>query len=255
MSNLVQTYPQSTTLIPIQDVERMGSAISASGLFGLKTREQAIALMLLAQAEGLHPVTAARDYHIMNGKPAMKADTMLARFQAAGGRVEWKSYTDERVEGVFTHPNGGSVTVDWTLERAERAGLKSDTWKRYPRAMLRARVISEGIRTVYPGVLCGMYTPEEIVDMPEISVQGIAETTGPDHSVRRTPFDADAAERIIAATTDKIVLRQWLAATRQEQDWKPGQPEYEILKVACAERAKQIEAENSIAATDNPAEG
>jgi hypothetical protein len=30
--------------------------------------------------------------------------------------------------------------------------------------MLRARVISEGIRTVYPGVLTGEYTPEEVMD-------------------------------------------------------------------------------------------
>ena len=33
--------------------------------------------------------------------------------------------------------------------------------------MLRARVISEGIRTVYPGVVVGVYTPEEVSDMPQ----------------------------------------------------------------------------------------
>ena len=32
--------------------------------------------------------------------------------------------------------------------------------------MLRARVISEGIRTVYPGCIAGTYTPEEVMDMP-----------------------------------------------------------------------------------------
>ena len=36
--------------------------------------------------------------------------------------------------------------------------------------MLRARVISEGIRTVYPGVLNGFYTPEEITDMQPTAV-------------------------------------------------------------------------------------
>lgn len=30
--------------------------------------------------------------------------------------------------------------------------------------MLRARVISEGIRTVYPGCIAGTYTPEEVQD-------------------------------------------------------------------------------------------
>jgi hypothetical protein len=31
--------------------------------------------------------------------------------------------------------------------------------------MLRSRCISEGIRTVFPGVLVGTYTPEEVEDM------------------------------------------------------------------------------------------
>jgi hypothetical protein len=32
--------------------------------------------------------------------------------------------------------------------------------------MLRARVVSEGIRTVFPGVVLGVYTPEEMQDIP-----------------------------------------------------------------------------------------
>src|SRR5207253_3013162 len=39
-----------------------------------------------------------------------------------------------------------------------------DNWKNYPRQMLTARVISEGIRTVLPGVVAGVYTPEENQD-------------------------------------------------------------------------------------------
>jgi hypothetical protein len=51
------------------------------------------------------------------------------------------------------------------MEQAKRAGLATkDVWKQYPRAMLRARVVSEGIRTIFPGVLGGLYTPEEVQD-------------------------------------------------------------------------------------------
>lgn len=150
----------------VSDLEKMAIAIAKSNLFGIKTPEQALALMLLSQAEGLHPATAARDYHIIQGRPALKADAILARFQAAGGRVEWLEYTDARVAARFSHPAGGSVEIDWTLERAKTAGLAGrDSWRQYPRQMLRARVISEGVRTVYPAVLVGMYTPEEVADM------------------------------------------------------------------------------------------
>ena len=163
---------------PIEAIERMGQYIAKSGFFGVKTPEQAIALMLIAQAEGRHPASAAQDYHVIQNRPALKADTMLARFQQAGGVVQWEEYTDTRVAATFSHLQGGKVTVDWDMDRAKRAGLGSKgNWKNYPRAMLRARVISEGIRTVYPAVLGGMYTPEEVSDMPPIEVMPEPEKT------------------------------------------------------------------------------
>ena len=153
-------------LLPLSEVERMAVAIAKSGLFGAKTPDQALALMLVAQSEGMHPATAAKDYHIIQGRPCLKADAMLARFQASGGAVKYHAYTDQKVEATFTHPQGGSVTLDWTIERAKSAGLTGkETWRQYPRQMLRARVLSEGIRTVFPAVCSGVYTPEEIEDI------------------------------------------------------------------------------------------
>jgi hypothetical protein len=155
----------TTALVPVDQVERMALAVAKSGLFGVKTPDQAMALMLIAQAEGLHPAIAARDYHVINGRPTLKADAMLARFHSAGGSVRWGEYTDRRVVGTFSHPQGGSVEVEWTLDMATAAGLtKNPTWKSYPRQMLRARCVSEGIRTVFPGVVVGTYTPEEAED-------------------------------------------------------------------------------------------
>lgn len=157
-------------LIPVNDIQTMAVAVVKSQLFGMKTVEQATALMLIAQAEGYHPALAARDYHIIQGRPTLKAETMMARFQQQGGKVEWKTLTDKEVTATFSHPSGGSATITWTFEQAKQAGLTNkDNWKNYPRAMLRARVVSEGIRTVYPGVVLGVYTPEEVQDIPNHS--------------------------------------------------------------------------------------
>jgi len=155
----------TTAIIPLSDVEKMAMAVAGSNLFGIKTKEQAIALMLVAQSEGLHPARAALEYHVINGKPSLKADAMLSRFQAAGGKVEWHDYTPEKVSATFSHPQGGSIRIEWTRKMADDAKLTNkDTWRQYPRQMLRARVISEGIRTVFPGVSVGIYTPEEVQD-------------------------------------------------------------------------------------------
>lgn len=152
---------------PIMSLERMAHYVARSGLFGLRDPVQAVALMLIAEAEGRHPATAALDYHIIQGRPALRADAMLARFQAAGGRVRWTRYSDDVVAAVFSHPSGGELEISWDIERARRAGLAGrDNWRQYPRAMLRSRVISEGIRAVYPAIVVGIYTPEEILDIP-----------------------------------------------------------------------------------------
>ena len=39
-----------TSMVPINDIERMAESVAESGLFGIQTKEQAIALMLVAQA-------------------------------------------------------------------------------------------------------------------------------------------------------------------------------------------------------------
>ena len=141
----------------------MAKAIAESKLFGIQTPAQALALGLLCQAEGRHPAEAARDYHIINGKPSLKSEAMLARFQQAGGKVDWHEYTHEAVSGTFTHPQGGSLKVSWTMQDATRAGLTGNpTWKKFPRQMLKARCISEAVRGIFPGVLSGLYAPEEV---------------------------------------------------------------------------------------------
>ena len=155
----------STALIPVGDLQRMAAAVAASKLFGITNADQAMALMLVAQAEGLHPATAARDYHIIQGKPALKADAMLARYLSSGGKVEWHDHTDAKVSATFSHPQGGSLKIDWDMPRAKAAGLGGkDMWTKYPRQMLRARVISEGIRATNPAVAVGVYTVEEVND-------------------------------------------------------------------------------------------
>jgi len=182
-------------IVALQDIERAGNYIAKSGLFGVKTPEQAIALMLVAQAEGRNPFEAARDYHIIQGRPALKADSILARFQQAGGTVRWMELSDTKAVAEFSHPQGGKVTIDWDLDRAKRAGLiGKDNWKNYPRQMLRARVISEGVRTIYPGVCVGTYTVEEVQDMVASMPATSQEYTFVDaqqDAPQDTPHDAD----------------------------------------------------------------
>jgi hypothetical protein len=152
----------------VQDLEVMADRVAKSKLFGLDA-SQAFTLMLLCQAEGIHPAKAVQRYHVIQGRPAMKADAMLADFLRIGGTVHWNTESDDRekCEAIFTHPKFApdGKSVRFSMADAKIAGLTGNsTWQKYPSNMLRARVVSNGVRMIAPGIVAGLYTPEEVSD-------------------------------------------------------------------------------------------
>lgn len=151
-------------LIPISDLTIMANTMAKSGMFG-KNPDQMLSLMLIAQAESLHPAIAAMEYDIIQGRPALKGQAALARFQQAGGKIEWVVRTDSEARAIFSHPQGGSLSVSWTMERARKMNLDGkDNWKKQPGVMLSWRCVAEGVRAVYPACLNRMYLSEEVQD-------------------------------------------------------------------------------------------
>lgn len=160
MSNEIALYK-------VSDMQTMAEAVASSGLFGMKTPAQALALMLVAQAENQHPATITQDYDIIQGKACRKTHSVMARFQQMGGKVEWHELTESKADATFSHASGGSLRISWTIDQAKKANLTGkDNWKNYPRAMLRARLIAEGVRSVYPAAIGGMMVAEEAADSP-----------------------------------------------------------------------------------------
>ena len=41
--------------------------------------------------------------------------------------MTWEKHTDDEVVGVFAHPQAGAIRIDWSLERAKKAGLTGRT--------------------------------------------------------------------------------------------------------------------------------
>jgi hypothetical protein len=155
-----------SNIIPVSDMTVMADSIVKSGFYGFKTKEQVMAVMLVAQAENKHPASVVQEYDIIQGKPALKSQAILARFQLSGGSVQWEEVTPKKVKGTFKHPQGGSLTVEWTIEMAKQAGIyrEGSGWSKYPEDMLRARVISRAVRSIYPACILGHYATEEVMD-------------------------------------------------------------------------------------------
>ena len=205
----------TTALVPLDQLRVMAEACAKSNLFGAKTADQALTIMLLAQAEGRHPMQAAKDYDIINGKPAKKAEAMLRDHLASGGSVQWHKLDDNGAEATFSHPQGGSVKISWDAARMKQAQISNDAmYRKYPRAMYRSRCVSEGVRTVNPGATGGLYVPEEARMIPEKNM-GKAEIV--DEIQRVTP---EQIEAIHAALSENGVELSALLAHGEMQDLK-----------------------------------
>lgn len=157
----------------LAEMEVMAQALAASRLFGeIATAERALALMLLCDAEGLHPVQAMKRYHIIEGRPSMRADAMQAEFQARGGRLKVHQADANVAHASFSHPvlMPDAIEIRVTYEDCKAAGItvgkygEKDNWKKFRADMLWARMITRGIRRVYPGIVAGIYAPEELED-------------------------------------------------------------------------------------------
>lgn len=160
---------------PVSAIETIGKAITLSRIFGCQNESQGQVLALECLAKGLAPLTLAEQYHLIDGKLAMKADAMLAGFEDAGGQYEIKEYSPDACEIVFSRgKNQLPVRISWEQAQQEKwpfgkgKELKSNWSTPIGRQdMLWARVVSRGVRKLAPGVVCGRYTPEEIVDFDD----------------------------------------------------------------------------------------
>lgn len=161
-----------SNIVPYNEMEKMALATAKSGLFNLKSENQAITLMMIAQAEGIHPIQAMQMYSIINGLPSLKSTEIQSRFQKSGGTVEWITTDNTKAVCNLSHPQGGTYKSEFTMSDAKLMGLSDkDNYKRMPKQMLMARAMTMGVRAIYPACLNNMYSADEVQDFTETTIE------------------------------------------------------------------------------------
>jgi hypothetical protein len=204
------------------EMNSMADTVAKSGL-GKMNASQILTLMLVCDAEGRHPIEAIRRYHFFDGKIAMRSDAMMADFQHAKGVIKWVKDTTDECEALFSHPvhYPEPHKVSFSMADARRAGLANKTnWQNHPRSMLRARVITNGIRMVLPAVVAGIYTEDEI-----------------DEVATPAPSDAESSAR------DALIGK--LKSKLENPEGEPKQVSQEATPETVAEVAKPSQAPQS----------
>ena len=165
------------------------------------------AIVLMGREMGMGTMAACRKLQVIKGTVTERADSQLARFKSCGGRAQFKELTEARAVLVLRHPNGDEHTETFTIEDAKRAGLASnDNYAKHPKAMLRSRAITAGLKSIGWEGAVGIYDPDEIADAP--AAEPVREPV-----VVRPKFDAPAQAPATKATEEDM-QRSRLAVNR-----------------------------------------
>lgn len=133
----------------------------------LRGKEANVMFAVMTGAElGLSPMASIRGIHVIDGKPTLAADTMLAVVLNSGAAEYFELVESTAKQATYRTKRVGAqaqVVYTYTFEDARAAKLlkPNSGWEKHPKNMLRARCISMLARIVYPDILAGLYAPEE----------------------------------------------------------------------------------------------
>ena len=127
---------------------------------------------------GLQPMQAMQSIAVINGRPSLWGDAMLALVKAHPA-FEWIKEECDGAVATCTIKRRGEpeVVQSFSLEEAKRAGLtgKQGPWTQYPKRMLQMRARGFALRDAFPDALRGVVSAEEARDTPTERDMGAAE--------------------------------------------------------------------------------
>lgn len=120
---------------------------------------------------GLQPIQALQNIAVINSRPSVYGDALLALVQSHPSFEDIKEWFDDKTNTAFCsvkRKNQSEHTVSFSAEDAKKAGLwgKSGPWSQYPKRMMQMRARGFALRDKFADALGGLITREEAQDYP-----------------------------------------------------------------------------------------
>ena len=142
---------------------------------------------------GLAPMQALQNIAVINGKPSIYGDALLAlvrkdpRCMGIDEKMEGENETMNAVCVLKRKHIDGSIELikrEFNVLMAKRAGLwgKQGPWTQYPERMLQMRARGNCLRDAFPDVIKGIITAEEAQDYPAENQSHIKTVQGSEHT-------------------------------------------------------------------------
>lgn len=131
-------------------------------------QESMLAILLRGRELGIGATTSLDGFHIVKGKPVMSGQMIVGLVLRSGLADYFKVTESTKDKATYkTHrkddPDPDPTMLSFTMEDAKGLGLDNrDNWKKQPATMLRWRAATQLARVVYPDIVTGLYTGDEI---------------------------------------------------------------------------------------------
>ena len=167
MSSETALVKQESLVVSLAEIKDTARLFAESGYFqDAKQAAQAFVKIMTGRELGFNPMASMTGVAVIQGKPVIGANLMASKIRMSGYDYRVTELTMERcLIELFDSQKRSLGTSEFTMKEATEAGLTGkDNWKHYPKNMLFARAISNGIRWFCPEIMQGqtVYTPDEL---------------------------------------------------------------------------------------------
>ena len=147
---------------------------------------------------GLQPMQAMQNIAVINGRPSIWGDAMIALVRASPS-FEYITETqdDKQATCVIKRKGEPEAVRTFSMDDAKRAGLlgKSGPWTQYPKRMMQMRARSWALRDVFPDVLKGMICAEEALDSGPRDVTPVTRAASALERIKQSKQEQSPAEQ------------------------------------------------------------
>lgn len=232
-----------------EEAWRIAGALAASGMTpkDINTQEKVLAVIMAGAEIGMAPFQSLQSFAVINGRPALWGDGMLATVRKFGVKVDERFVDGVAVCTVTRSDTNEEITRTFSEADAVRAGLwkKQGPWTTYPQRMLQMRARAWALRDGCADMLRGMKMAEEAQDVEVIADEPVPEQTINSSQAKKANLWPEL-EAEIRAFEDLHELEAWwsssdtkarvLALPRKWQD--PAENEYLNAQERLAEKAQ-----------------
>jgi hypothetical protein len=164
---------------------------------------------------GLKPLQALQNLAIINGRPSLWGDAVIALVRGSA-LCGWVLETDDGFTATCKVKRRGEPEQlrTFSMDDAKAAGLmgKAGPWTQYPKRMRQMRARAFALRDVFPDVLRGLPVAEEVMDTPTEKHMGPVEVVSAGGAAAAKAYPQDQFDKNLPQWT------QVLASGRKTHD-------------------------------------